>query len=330
MKKNNGNDSDKKYNEYLEFTLNREKDGYVITRINQDQIKEDNFSIVISDTYKNLPVLEIDDEAFEDCSSLTSITIPSSMISIGAYAFCNCSFLSFIFIPNSVDSIGEHAFEGCNILTIYTEARRKQSDWSSNWNATNRPVYFKVKKEEIFCQNDIYYLIKNENVIVTGHKENITEVVIPSTIVINGTTLKVTIIGNKAFDGCSSVTSIEIPNGVTTIGYSAFKGCNSLESITIPFVGTKLNGTDNAYFGYIFGASSYYNAECVPSSLKEVIIIGGTSIGDYAFQYCRSLTIYCEASSQPSGWNYYWNSSNRPVYWAGEWSYVNGVPTPNK
>jgi len=39
------------------------------------------------------------------------------------------------------------------------------------------------------------------------------------------------------------------------------------------------------------------------------------SIGDYAFDGCSSLTIYCEAESQPSGWNKYWNYSNRPVVW---------------
>ncbi len=40
-----------------------------------------------------------------------------------------------------------------------------------------------------------------------------------------------------------------------------------------------------------------------------------TSIGNYAFDDCSSLTIYCEAESQPSGWDSNWNSSNRPVVW---------------
>ena len=53
-----------------------------------------------------------------------------------------------------------------------------------------------------------------------------------------------------------------------------------------------------------------------------------TSIGEGAFFSCDSLIIYCEASSKPSGWNSDWNFSSRPVYWAGEWEYVNGVPTP--
>ena len=75
---------------------------------------------------------------------------------------------------------------------------------------------------------------------------------------------------------------IEIPpmyleKPVTSIGHWAFSGCESLKSIVIP--------------------------------------AGVTSIGGHAFKYCTSLTIYVEASSKPSGWNSYWNHSNRPVVW---------------
>ena len=54
----------------------------------------------------------------------------------------------------------------------------------------------------------------------------------------------------------------------------------------------------------------------IPSSIEvDGVTYSVTSIGDYAFEYCKSLTIYCEASSKPSGWSSYWNYSNRPVYW---------------
>jgi hypothetical protein len=54
-----------------------------------------------------------------------------------------------------------------------------------------------------------------------------------------------------------------------------------------------------------------------------------TSIGDYAFKDCKNLTIYADVEqSEASGWSSDWNSS-RPVYWKGQWLYVDGVPTPN-
>ena len=100
-------------------------------------------------------------------------------------------------------------------------------------------------------------------------------------------------IGEYAFYECSSLESIVIPNSVTSIGYAAFSKCSSLESIEIP---------------------------------NSV-----TNIGNHAFSGCYSLVIYCEASSKPSGWYSNWNSSNRLVYWNGQWHYdSNGKPVPGK
>ena len=65
-------------------------------------------------------VISIERLAFEDCSSLTSITIPNSVTSIGKGAFLGCSSLTSITIPNSVTSIGESAFRGCSSLTSIT------------------------------------------------------------------------------------------------------------------------------------------------------------------------------------------------------------------
>ncbi|MDD7180907.1 MAG: leucine-rich repeat domain-containing protein [Bacilli bacterium] len=93
-----------------------------------------------------------------------------------------------------------------------------------------------------------------------------------------------TSIGNNAFSGCSSLTSINIPNSVTSIGVSAFKNCTSLTNIVIP---------------------------------NSV-----TSIGDNAFDGCSKLTIHCEAEnpavvaeSPAAGWDDNWNSSNCDVEW---------------
>ena len=85
----------------------------------------------------------------------------------------------------------------------------------------------------------------------------------------------VTSIGYKAFDDCTSLTSVTIPDSVTSIGDSAFSGCTSLTSVTIPDSVTSI------------GDSAFCNCK----SLTSVTIPDSvTSIGDWAFSYCTSLT----------------------------------------
>ena len=90
-----------------------------------------------------------------------------------------------------------------------------------------------------------------------------------------GYTLNVISIGESAFKGCTSLTSVTIGNSVTSIGRCAFDDCTSLTSITIPNSVTSI------------GNSAFYNC----TSLTNITIPGSvTSIGDFAFYNCTSLT----------------------------------------
>lgn len=96
----------------------------------------------------------------------------------------------------------------------------------------------------------------------------------------------VTKIGDGAFDSCTSLTSVTMPNGVTEIGISAFYGCNSLVSVTIP----------NSVRSINHGAFR----EC--TSLSSVTIPERVlSIGEHAFQDCKRLrSIYCKPTNPPT------------------------------
>jgi len=184
----------------------------------------------------------------------------------------------------------------------------------------------------------------SETYSVTDYTGSETSVIIPATC--NGK--PVTSISNSAFGGCYSLTSIEIPDSVTSIGERAFSGCMQLKSIEIPESVTSIgdfafvlcsgltsvvfeeNGQLTSIGDSAFSGCSKLTSIVIPdsvtsigefafnscSSLTSIIIPDGvTSIGSYAFDGCSSLTIYCEAESQPEGWDAGWNPDNRPVVW---------------
>ena len=201
-------------------------------------------------------------------SSITTVTIGSSVTSIGNYAFKGCSSLTSITIPNSVTSIGSDAFYGCSSLT---------SVHISDIAAWCKIAFSASDANPLYCAHNLYLngTLVTDLVIpdgVTSIKNyafygcSLTSVTVPNSV---------TSIGVSAFYNCSSLTSVTIPNSVTSIGSSAFSTCSSLTSVTIPNSVTSI------------GSYAFYGC----SSLTSIIIPNGvTSIGEGAFYNCTGLT----------------------------------------
>ena len=188
-------------------------------------------------------------ESAFEFSGITSITIPESVKSIGYAAFSDCEALTEVTIPEGVTKIGGSAFSGCEALTEVTIPEGVTEIGGS--------AFFR-------CTG-------LKSVVIPNSVENITD----------------------AFERCSSLESIVIPDSVKNIEKGAFLGCSALESITLPFIGENPDSTSNDYFGHIFADRTvddeYYQASVIPSTLKSVVITGGTSIPYRAFLGCSSI-----------------------------------------
>ena len=199
-------------------------------------------------------VTRIDSRAFSDCTSLTSITIPDSVTRIGEFTFSGCESLKSITIPDSVTRIGEFTFSGCESLKSITIP--DGIEW--------------------ICQHTFARCTSLTSVIIPDSVTSIDTSAFSDCTSLKSITIpdSVTSIDSSAFKDCKSLTSIKIPDSVTSIESSTFENCTSLTSIAIPNSVTSIE------------SSAFYGCK----SLTSVTIPDSvTSIGDYTFDYCTSL-----------------------------------------
>lgn len=145
----------------------------------------------------------IESEAFADCSSLKSITLPRDLQTLGANAFQGCDSLEEVYIPSTVEFISESAFEGLTSLksVIFYDNEEKTEDLTEQEENEEREEEEETEEETA---------------------EEPKEPRAP------------TVIGKRAFAGCSALESVSFVNAPISIGAEAFADCTSLSYVIIP------------------------------------------------------------------------------------------------
>lgn len=248
-------------------------------------------------------VTSIGEKAFYNCTGLTSVEIPNSVLTIGQYAFYGCSGLTIVsinsnslmsqtywmgdifgkqvkkyIIGNDVTTIGKEAFASCsNIYSVSIPSSVTKIGESAFYNCTGLtavsiPGNLERIGDNVFsgCTNlTSVNLAEGLQTISSGMFRgcsNLTSIVIPNSV---------TEIGSEAFSGCSSLISVTIPNEVSSIGMKGFRGCSGLTSITF--------GNSVEYIGEnAFEGCSGLTSITLPNSLRN--------IGTLAFYKCTGLT----------------------------------------
>ena len=171
-------------------------------------------SVTIPTTLGGTLVKSIGNSALEECTGMTSVTVPSGVTNVAAYAFYQCSALKSVSGLTNVKNFGTYAFYNCSALTSITLPSA----------LTNIPNYMFS-----YCSSlasiTIPSSVKTIGISAFTGCSKLTSISLPTSV---------TSLADSAFQNCTALTQIHIPSTVTSIGNNAFKGCSKLSNVHLP------------------------------------------------------------------------------------------------
>jgi hypothetical protein len=213
------------YDSESDFEVERDEKSVTITAYLGSKT-----DIRIPPRIQNLPVTSIGVVAFRNCASITSVTIPNTVVSIEGHAFHTCTNLASITIPDSVTSIGDMAFTDCASLTSITIP-------DSVTSIGEMAFYGCTSLKSVTIPSGVTSIGKR----AFSYCRSLTSITIPNSV---------TSIGEEAFDGCRSLASVTFEGTIPSSGFSE----NSDYSHTFPgdlrdkfYATDKTNGTPGTY-----------------------------------------------------------------------------------
>ncbi len=216
--------------------------------------------------------------AFADCTELSSIELPGSMIKIGESSFYNCRKLTSVDLPSGVTEVESYSFEECSSLrsiVLPSGVSRIQSSTFYGCSSLDR-----VEIEGELTDIDGFAFYGCSSLSEMEVPEGMTEIGMYTFY--GCTSLKSILIPEQAerikgfaFAGCSGLAELTLPSSVTEIGEYAFADCSGLTELTLPSGVTEIGK-------YAFAGCSGLTELTVPS--------GVTEIKDYTFAWCTGLT----------------------------------------
>lgn len=209
-------------------------------------------------------VNQIEDNGFEKCTKISSISLPNTIKTIGWWAFAYTN-IQNILLPEGLLEIGSWAFHGCSKLEKLLIPKNVNSfGWGVLSGDCHRLKEIVVEEGNNYIKEHDGILLSEDGTIMLAYAFGLSNenLIIPGTVTSlnvcalfkeNKTLKTITVpsgvksIGGDTFYGCSSLVKVELPDEIKEIEYTAFYGCTSLETITIPTSLSKVS--DDAFSG---------------------------------------------------------------------------------